>query len=193
MATLTAKAPTGGKNRVFCFTDSSGSAGTLAFTFDRTETSEIVGDVLLDAIELSIANKIRNEAFLAFKQSNLSKVNLGQGEQVYEDGNVSSLVNVPAGVSKLHVVHLDGEIDGKIMVTYFRGILAPDTGNHSRSSGSLGDTPVKFIGIPASQVMTLPIAKIIEAGSDIFLNTASLSTMSFNTSQYGCVKYMSVT
>jgi hypothetical protein len=190
MATLTAAAPVGGLNRTYVWSESGGSASTLLFTFNQSETSEIVGDVLLNQLELTLANKIRNAAFLTFKQNALTAVNLAPFEVTMEDGNVVKGVNVPTGVTRLIVAHCDGQISGTSMVTAFMAVLTPDTGNHSRASGTLGDTPVKFTAIPANKVITIAGTKFYQADTTVWATT--VATMSFNTDAYGCVAYQPV-
>jgi hypothetical protein len=195
MATLAAKAPTGGGNRTLVWnilSASSGMASDLAFTFDRNETSAIVGDILLDSIELTLANKIRNAAFRTFLTSYLSRVELAAGQQVYEDGSVSSLINTPSNAAKLLVGHVDGQIDGKRQFTFFYGVLVPDTGNRALSSGSLGDTPVKFMALPAPIAMYLSSTKFYSAASDLFScisDYPSLTSIAANT--YGFCSFFS--
>lgn len=182
-----ASAPVGGSNRTFLWLDNAGTASTLAFTFNKNESSNINGSPLINQIELELANKIRNEAYWEFLKDYLVKVNMTLSEQVYEDGSVDSVVNIPSTATKFHVAHLDGVIDGKIAVTYFRGVLAPDTGSSTRSSGSLGDTPVKIVGIPASQTMTLESTTLWTAASDLFRYSTDLADITFVTGAYGCI------
>ena len=198
MATLDKKAPTGGKNRTYVFDIlSDGSASSFKFQFDRSETSSLTGDILLDSLELTLASKIRDENWLTFKQEALSRVNLAVGEQVYEDGSVSSVVNVPSDAKKYLVAHLDGDINGKTLVNLFLGILTPDTGNVSISSGALGDTPVKWTAVPAAMEYSLSTTLLKEAGDSstvaIFANDQSITVMSFGVNEIGCAKYQSLT
>lgn len=183
-----ASAPVGGSNRTYVWVDDgSGNADTLAFTFNKNESSNITGSPLINQIELELANKIRNESYWTFLKSYLVKVNMSISDQVYEDGSVDPVVNIPANATKFHVAHLDGVIDGKIAVTYFRGVLTPDTGSSTRSSGSLGDTPVKFTGVPASQKMTLGSDILWKAASDMFRYETDLTDITIDTSKYGCI------
>jgi len=177
------ESPTGGANRTFVWQDDgSGNADTLLIAFKKNESSEIVGHPLLQAIQLNLANKKRDQAFETFLQGNLSRVNLQPGEQIYEDGTSDALINTPSGASKMHIAHLDGLIDGKYKLTYFYGVLIPDTGNSTRTGGSLGDTPVSFAAIPATGTMTLGTAELTTAASDVILGTTAAT---FTTGEYG--------
>lgn len=190
---MAAKSPTGGGNRsAFWEDDGAGSADTPIIVLDKNETTDIAGNPLIDNVVLTLANKQRNEAFLTFLEGNLSKVNLQNGQQDYEDGTFDSLVNIPGdSVSKMHVIHVDGEISGKRRVTYIRGVLTGDTGSDTRASGSLGDTPVEVTAIPASGTYTLDSTVLFVAVSDYFYTT-DLLDMTFPVDSYGTQVYFSV-
>lgn len=160
------KAPIGGSNRCIVWGLASPYTAPTTITgitsgamiFDKSETSTITGDVRTNNLTLELASKIRNNEYVLFKAHSAVNATITPTVFTYEDGEEDTVTNVPTAAigKRLVIAHIDGTDGTNRIVTVFCGLLDGTALGSSRSSGSLGDTNIKFVAVPAPTTISIP-------------------------------------
>lgn len=188
-----AGAPTGGANRVAVWNESAGQPDTEQVVWNRHVDSPFTGSIQQKNLILDLESHVRNPLWKSHLATYLTLLELNPNTTVYEDGTVQSNVQLPPAAYRLLAAHVDGELDGSRLVTVFRFAYSGDTGSHGgRSSGTLGEAPLQFTSIPASNEVTVSSLLLFAAfGTDIF--TTFTVDFTFGTGEHGTSDFINVT